>query len=519
MKIVTVAEMRAIEQRTFDTGTSEAALLERAGSAVADAVVEYVPRTERRRLLALVGKGNNGADALIAARHLRDRAGMRVTLYLLAARGADPLLERFGDAEVVTHSARSRARLRALLADADVVLDGILGIGARLPLEGAIADALAECRAVQPRSQRRVAIDVPTGVDASTGAADGVAFHADLTLATGPAKPGLLIHPGAEHAGMVRALEIGLDDADTAGAMRRLDGNSVGAMLPRRPDDSHKGTYGKVLIVGGSERYIGAAFLSATAAIRGGAGLVSLAVPPAVKAALAGASSETTYLPLVEDPAAPGHLTPGHLGPILEAARAADAVAIGPGLGPLHETRRLVLLLLERLAADGPPLILDADGLNALAGAPQESWPRPAATEWVLTPHPGEMSRLAKLDTGAVQSDRLSVAIARAREWGHVLVLKGAPAIVASPDGRARLNPFANAALAVGGTGDVLTGLIAALLAQGVTPFDAGSAGAYVHAVAGERWRAAHGPAGLPASALADLIPQTMGALRHSYAT
>src|SRR5687768_4745467 len=177
MKVVTVAEMRALEQRTFASGTAEDDLMERAGRAVAEAVVEYVPRTERRRLLALVGKGNNGGDALIAARHLRDHAGMRVALYLLAARGTDPLLVPFGDSEVVIHSARSRPRLRALLADADVVLDGILGIGARLPLEGAIAEALEECRAVHPRSQRRVAIDVPTGVNASNGEADPVGFR------------------------------------------------------------------------------------------------------------------------------------------------------------------------------------------------------------------------------------------------------------------------------------------------------------------------------------------------------
>ena len=520
MKVVTVAEMRALERQTFESGVAEPELMERAGAAVAGAIATYLPRTERRRLVALVGKGNNGGDALIAARHLRDRHGMRAALYLISPRRGDPLLETLGDVEAIVHGPRTGARLRALLRDADVVLDGILGIGARLPLSGPIGAVLEICRAVRPAGQRRVAIDVPTGVDAGTGQADPLALGADLTLATGPLKPGLLIHPGAAHTGRVRALDIGLADADPAGQVRRLDARATAALLPTRADDSHKGTYGKVLVIAGSERYVGAAHLVAGAAIRGGAGLVTLAAPPAVKAALAGSSPETTYLPLVDDPAAPGRLTAGHLGPLLDAARSADVVAIGPGLGAEPETRRLVLLLLERLAAAGSPdVVLDADGLNALAAAPAESWPLPKKRAWVLTPHPGEMARLAGLESGAVQSDRLGLTLHRAREWAHVIVLKGAPAIVAAPDGRARLGVFANSALAVGGTGDVMTGLTAALLAQGLDPFDAACAATYTHGAAGELWRAAYGAAGLPASALAELIPVALHRLRNSYVT
>ena len=520
MKVVTVSEMRALEQRTFDAGVSEPELMQTAGAAVAAGVAGYVPRTERRVLVALVGKGNNGGDALIAARHLRDRFDMRVVLYLSAARRNDPLLAPFDDAETVIHGPRTSARLRALLRDADVVLDGMLGIGARLPLSGPIAAVLKICHAVHPPAQRRVAIDIPTGVDADTGQADPLAFRADLTLATGPLKPGLLIHPGAEHAGHVRALDIGLADPDPDGVMRRLDAQIVAAVLPPRPDDSHKGTYGKVLVVAGSERYVGAALLTAGAAIRGGAGLVTLASPPSVKTALAGASPETTYLPLVDDPAAPGRLTPGHLGPLLDAAQTAGVIAIGPGLDAEPATRRLVLLLLERLAERGASVVLDADGLNALATAPRDSWPRPKSnTPWILTPHPGEMARLARAETGDVQRERLAFALRFAREWGHVVVLKGAPGIVAAPDGQVRIGTFANAALAVGGTGDVMTGLTAAFVAQRLDPFDAACAAVAVHGAAGELWRAAHGAAGLPAGALAEQIPHAMRRLRDSYVT
>ncbi|HET7767127.1 MAG TPA: NAD(P)H-hydrate dehydratase [Chloroflexota bacterium] len=517
MKVVTVSEMRALERRTFDSGVSEPDLMERAGAAIASAVAAYLPRTERRLVLVLAGKGNNGGDALIAARHLRDRHGMRLAIYLTSPRGDDPLLASLRDVDAVVHGSRSVQRLRALLADADLVLDGILGVGARLPLTGAIAAALEVCRAVRPPTQRRIAIDVPTGVDADTGSADPLAFQADVTLATGPLKPGLLIHPGAAHAGRARALDIGLTDPDPGGAMRRLDDRTVASLLPDRPDDSHKGSYGKVLVVAGSDRYVGAASLVAGAAIRGGAGLVTLACPPAVKAALAGASPETTYLPLVDDPAAAGRLTAGHLGPLLDAAHGAGAIAIGPGLGDAPETRRLVILLLERLATSGATVVLDADGLNALAASASDGWPEPTPGSWVLTPHPGEMARLAKLDPSEVQTDRLALALRKAAEWGHVVVLKGAPAIIASPDGRARLGVFANAALAVGGTGDVLTGLTAALLAQRLDPFDAASAATHVHGAAGELWRAQHGAAGLPASALAELLPTALRRVRDSY--
>ncbi|MGI8423658.1 MAG: NAD(P)H-hydrate dehydratase [Chloroflexota bacterium] len=517
MKVVTVSEMRALESRTFNAGTSERALLEQAGSAVASGVADYLPRTERRLLLALLGKGNNGGDAAIAARHLRAYHGMRAVLYLVGPRPDDPLLEwtESSEVETIVHGPQSITRLGALLLDAAVVLDGILGIGARLPLDGVIAEVLDACRATRPAAQRRIAVDIPTGVDADSGQADERAFRADLTLATGPAKPGLLIHPGAAFAGRVRTLDIGLVDPDPHGATRRLDASDVARLLPRRPDNSHKGTYGKVLVVGGSDRYVGAPLLAGGAAIRAGAGLVTLAVPAAVRNTLAGPSPETTYLPLADDPAAPGRLTPGHLGPLLDAARSVGAVAIGPGLGAEPETRRVVMLLLERLGKDGPPVVLDADGLNALAGTPADEWPSPSESRWVLTPHPGEMARLAGVDNPAVQRDRLTLARAKAREWGQVLVLKGAPSIIGSPDGQSRLSAFANAALAAGGTGDVLTGIIAALIAQGLSPFDAACAGAHVHGLAGELWRAEHGAAGMPASALIELIPRAMRNVRQ----
>ena len=521
MRLVTTAEMRALEHGAFAAGTTEVELMERAGTAVAHAAAEWLTNPRGRRTLVLAGKGNNGGDALIAARVLQGQYGAAPQIYLAADRGGDPLLAwaRNAGAPIAVHGAGSTDRLRAWLGAADVVIDGLLGIGGRLPLSGAIAEILEVCRAVRPAGQRRIAVDVPTGVQADTGQADERAFRADLTLATGPAKLGLFLHPGAALAGRVRPLDIGM--AAPSGGLSRAEALDVAQLLPARPDDSHKGTYGKVLVIAGSRRYVGAAYLAGAAAVRAGAGLVTLAIPAAVQPALAARSVETTYLPLPDDPAAPGCLTPGHLGPLLEAMAQYDAIVVGPGIGPEPATRRLVLLLAEHLAAQRmgdpprgapPPALFDADGLNALAAA--REWPQPEASRWVLTPHPGEMGRLTGKQTREVQADRLGVARDAAAAWGQIVVLKGAPSIAAAPDGHAYLNAFANAALASAGSGDVLSGVVGGLLAQGCAPRDAAVAGSYVHGLAAELWRAERGPAGLPASHLAEYVPRALRYLR-----
>ena len=514
MKLVTTEQMRTLEKQAFAAGTSEAALMERAGAAVAEAAARWLAGRRAMRVLVLVGKGNNGGDALIAARVLRETYGAEPRLYLCAGRPpSDPLLSWARDAgmPIFVHEQAPPEQLVAQLAAAEVVLDGVLGIGGRLPLRGPVAEVLRAAGETQPPGQRRIAVDVPTGVQSDTGQVDDHAFRAHVTFTTGPAKPGLFIAPGARFAGRVLPVDVGLYSPDDHPLERAGDGD-VARLLPPRSDDAHKGTYGKVLVIAGSAQYVGAAYLAGAAAVRAGAGLVTLAVPARVQAALAGRSVETTYLPLPDDREAPGCLTPGHLGSLLDAARGYEAVALGPGLGSDAATRRLVLLLAERLAEpdDWPPVLIDADGLNALAAS--GDWPRPAEARWVLTPHPGEMSRLSGLPTAEIQRDRLRVALEHAAKWGQVVVLKGAPSIVAAPDGRATLGAHANGALATAGSGDVLTGLTVGLLAQGCPPFAAAVAGCYVHGLAGELWRARHGAAGL---AVSDLLPEIPNALRY----
>ena len=520
MRLVTTAEMRALEQRAFAAGVAESDLMETAGAGVgreAAAWLGWRGPGDGRLVLVLAGRGNNGGDAIIAARTLARAFGAAVAIYLVAAREGDPLLAWTEGAGVLlaTHGTPGAdGSLRRWLGDAAVVLDGILGIGGRLPLEGPVAEILAVCREVAPAGQRRVAVDVPTGVQADTGQVDEVAFRAHLTLTTGPAKVGLFIHPGAAHAGRIRSVDIGVVPEDEPPTLWRQEAAGVAGTLPARPDDSNKGTYGKVLVVAGCERYIGAAGLAARAAVRAGAGLVTLAVPEAVRRAIAGSGLETTYLALPPDPDAPGALGAANAGAILEAAAGYDALAIGPGIGDHPSTHRLILALAAGLAEgdDSPPAVIDADALNALSLA--GDWPRPGRLRWVLTPHPGEMGRLRRKSVREVQADRLATARGAARDWGQAVLLKGAPSIVAAPDGRACLSVFANAALASAGSGDVLTGAVAALLAQGLDPFAAAGAGSYLHGLSGERWRARHGDAGLAAAHLAEDLPGAARALR-----
>ncbi|HEV2125282.1 MAG TPA: NAD(P)H-hydrate dehydratase, partial [Chloroflexota bacterium] len=516
--LVTVQEMRQLERATMRSGTSEASLMEQAGTAVAEAVARWLPRTDGRSMLVLAGKGNNGGDALIAARVLRQRFGMQPRIYLTSPRDGDPLLSWTASTAipVAHHAENGTPTVREWLHETDVVLDGLLGVGARLPITGAVAEVLQLCHQVRQSGQRRIAVDVPTGVHADTGDADAHAFAADLTLATGPAKPGLYLFPGARFAGRVQALDIGLDlDSMPLNVRRRIDWE-VAPLLPPRPDDSHKGTYGKVLVIAGSDRYIGAAYMTGAATVGTGAGLVTLAVPAHVQSAIAGARPELTFLPLPDDPQAPGRISTSHLETLLEAILKYDAVAIGPGLGTDAKTQHLVQQLADRLAksSQAPPIVFDADALNALAAAGE--WERPAQVRWVLTPHPGELGRLTQTDAKTVLADRLACAQAQADAWGQVVVAKGAPSIVASPNGRADLGVFANAALATAGTGDVLTGAIAALLAQGLDVHDAAVAGVYLHGLAGELWRAKHGRSGLPASHLVEYLPLAQRRLRES---
>jgi len=515
VKLVTSAEMRALEQAAAVAGRPPEALMEDAGLAVAQEVWVSLGAVPERQALVLVGPGNNGGDGLVAARHLHDW-GAVVTVVLLAKRGEDDAnLGRAVEGGVAVRdlSGGDLSPLDEALAGADAVVDAVLGTGRARPLEGIIAAALdrvAQARAARRGGPQLFAVDLPTGVDGDTGTVDAHALRADTTIALGCSKVGLHTLPGAEYAGRVEVIDIGLPaDAIAALPVELLNARWVRERLPVRPFGANKGTFGRVLVVAGSKRYVGAARLAALGALRAGGGLVALACPAGVQPLVASGLTEATYLPL---PDAGGVLAPEAAVEVARALPGYDALLLGPGLGQGAAQDAFVRQLLCSLPADGPKVLIDADGLNALARLPR--WWERIQPPCVLTPHPGEHARLTRRPIAEVQTDRLSAARAAARRWGQTVVLKGAYTVVAAADGRAGVNPYANPALASAGTGDVLAGAVAGLLAQGLAPFEAACCGAYLHAAAAEGLRGDLGDAGLLAGDLLPELPRTLRELR-----
>jgi len=549
VKVVTVAQMRAIEAASDAAGHTYAAMMERAGRAVAQALMARQD-VRKKRVLVLVGPGNNGGDGLVAARYLA-QAGAEVACYLTRPRDpqSDENFRRLQELRVFCTDADADPdlrRLQQLAAGADVVIDALLGTGATPPLKGTIAQVLETvgkvlCARATPRPPEWVrvggipepapaprplvvAVDGPSGLDFDTGALDPVALPADLTVTFAYPKVGHFRFPGAAALGELVVADIGTDPALAADVdLEVVTPEMVRGWLPPRPPDAHKGTFGRALIVAGSANYTGAARLAGAAAVRAGAGLVTVALPASIHSAVAATLSEATYILL---PHELGVLAEPAVEVLAEQAGRYDAMLLGPGLGQEKETAEFLTALLrgrERrpvgfLRAGEtavqpiplPPLVVDADGLNLLAR--MEGWPARLPSGTVLTPHPGEMARLMGCSVAEVQADRVGVARRGAREWGHVVVLKGAFTVVAGPDGRTVLEPFANPALATGGTGDVLAGIIVALRAQGLGPFEAAAAGAYLHGLAGELARRL-GPAGVAAGDLLPLVPEAMALL------
>ncbi len=379
-------------------------------------------------------------------------------------------------------------------------------------MEGAIADALdkVEEARTKPAGPKVFAVDVPTGVDSDTGSADPHALRADVTVALGCSKAGLHTLPGAEYAGQIEVIDIGLPkDAVDALPLELLNARWVRERLPERPASANKGTFGRLLVVGGSRQYVGAPRLAALGALRSGAGLVTVACPAGVQPMIADGLTEATFLPLSGDG---GAVVAEAAAEVASALERYDAILIGPGLGQGASQEAFVRQLLTSLDRDGPPVLIDADGLNNLSKLPH--WWERVAARCVLTPHPGEQSRLTRRSIEEIQANRLASAQEASAKFRQVIVLKGAYSMIAAPDGRAGVNPYANAALASAGTGDVLAGAIAGLLAQGLAPFEAACCGAYLHAAAAQGLKPEFGEAGMLASDLLPELPRTLRELR-----
>jgi|CXWL01.1.fsa_nt_gi NAD(P)H-hydrate epimerase len=515
MKLCTSAQMRALEAAAVNAGRSLDDLMEQAGLAVAQEVWLSLGVVAERRVLVLVGPGNNGGDGLVAARHLADWDA-DICVYLLKQREGDKNLHLLAERGVTMFTAEDDANfahLQEALDGAEVVVDALLGIGTSLPIEGSLAEILRRLRerTESARGPRVIAVDLPTGVDADTGIADPLAVTADLTVTFGVAKVGLYTLPGSEHAGRVEVVDIGLPkDAERDLPVELLTTAWVRDRLPKRPKSANKGTFGKVLVVAGSQSYVGAVRLTAEASYRAGAGLVTVATTAAVQSMIASSLPEATWLPLLEED---GAIASGTTAILLGAASGYDVVVLGPGLSRRGAVDAVVPALLRELPANVVGAVVDADALNALAAQP--GWHEGARSPLILTPHPGEMARLLESSVEAVQGNRLKTAVDAAAKFGQTIVLKGAHTIVAAPDGRVAISPHASPLLAVAGTGDVLAGTIGGLLAQGMDPFDAAACGVFVHGFAAEELGEELGDRGLLASGLLPAIPRAIQTILH----
>lgn len=483
------AEIREIERRAFTEGrVSSRALMAQAGAAVAKVALAVAPEPAGLEAVVLVGPGNNGGDGLVVAGRLV-AAGMTVTLWRHQrdAAGNAPVA---GDLLRRVVIASNLASLDAALDRAVVVIDALFGVGQRRDLP---AEVVAALKLVNDRRRQlgltRVAVDVPTGVNADDGAVRSVAFAADVTVTLGRPKRGLYVPPGFQYAGRIVVDDLGLvDDERAAGSPRLIDRSAALARLPRRDPGAHKGAAGTLLIVGGSERYPSAPGLAAEAALRAGAGLVTLAAPRGAVAPLAARVPEATFLPLSQDAA--GDIDPAAVTTIEGDLERFTAVLLGNGLGQSPGVAAVLGALLlgspaNRPTGNGAPLVIDADGLNWLTTIPQW-WDHFRRGRLVLTPHPGEMARLWGSDTKTVTADPWSVARDAAARWGQVVVLKGGHTVVATPAGALWVAEQAHPALATAGTGDTLAGTIAGFLAQGLGPEDAAVLGLYVGGRAAE---------------------------------
>lgn len=512
MKILSIDEMRRVERECVENGIPVDKLMENAGKAVAGETRRILGNIEKKQVILLIGPGNNGGDGLVAARYLHDW-GTKITLFLLGDRDKDDnnlklVLER----GITCYN--NLKGLAAQLSSADAVIDALFGTGKTRSLGGVFKQALEQVN--ENRKKRPelkiIALDLPSGLDADSGACDTACLYADYTITLGFPKPGLYNLPGAGRAGLVTIIDIGIPEYLAEGVKTEIITDKWARLvLPRRPLEANKGSFGRVLVIAGSINYIGAAYLACSGAIRVGAGLVTLATAGSLQPILAAKLIEVTYLPLPES--ASGLISKEAADIVTPELKDYNVLLIGCGLGQSEQVVAFSSSILLQPKCKLPLLVIDADTINALAKIP--GWWRKITDDAIITPHPGEMARLTGIPVAEIQSNRVCITRDMAAKWKKTVILKGANTVIAAPDGRCRVCPVANPGLASAGTGDVLAGAVAGLLAQGMNLFDAASLGVWLHARAGEIVKAELGDAGMIASDLLPVLPKTIKELKE----
>lgn len=517
LKIVTAAQMRELDHRTInESGIPGKMLMERAGSAVVEHIERSLGPARRKVVTILCGKGNNGGDGFVSARLLhRLQAKVRVIMMTPASelsKDAATMYRHFVRAAGRSHIHvfHSKDRIESIIRESDIVVDALLGTGLSAEVTGNYADAIDS---INEAACPVVAIDIPSGLHAETGAVLGRAVRATSTVTLGLPKIGLYQGKGIDLVGSVRIADIGIPSSYIESVQTGITLMTPGflrTVLPVRQTSDHKGSFGHAGIIAGSVGKTGAAAMAAKAALRSGAGLVTIAVPSSVNDIVESKLLEAMTIPMPETKART--FARSAFDRLSSFISVRSAVAIGPGLSTHPETVELIQALTPRLDR---PAVLDADALNALAG--RASLLTTCKVPPILTPHPGEMARLETDATSqSVNSDRIGTARRFARERGVFVVLKGARTVVARPDGSAAICPTGNPGMATAGTGDVLTGMMVGLLAQGLSSWDAACSATYLHGLAGDLASAEKGQAGLLAGDVIDYIPR---AIKNAYET
>lgn len=517
MRIVTASQMQELDRRTIEeAGIPGATLMERAGTGVVSAFEDTFGSPKGRTICIFCGKGNNGGDGWVVARLMRRKQAKVKTLLLGSVsdlRGdAKTMYRRFvklaGAKAVVTNP--TAASVQKALSQSDYVVDALLGTGISSTVKATYQEVI---QAINDAKRPVIAVDLPSGIHTDTGVILGTAIRADLTVTFGYPKLGLYLGQGIDCSGSVRVTDIGIPSQfidDLPGDISLLTASEMRALLPPRPASAHKGTFGHAGIIAGSPGKTGAAALAAKAALRTGVGLVTVAIPSRANPVLESKLLEAMTFPVLDTES--GTFGLQALPQIREFASLRDSIAIGPGLTTHPETTQFVQMFMKDLDR---PSVIDADGLNALAGHCEVF--KACKGQLIVTPHPGEMSRLVgHASPRAVNEHRVSVASDFAKAHGVVVVLKGARTVVAHPGGAVTICPTGNPGMASAGMGDVLTGMLAGFLAQGLVPWDAARLGVYLHGWAGDLAAATRGQAGLIAGDLIDQLPQAIMALQQT---
>jgi hydroxyethylthiazole kinase-like uncharacterized protein yjeF len=512
VKLVTTSQMQDLDRRTIhEGGIPGIVLMEHAGTGAAELLMRFFPDVRRGWVAVLAGRGNNGGDGFVIARHLTN-AGIPTRVYLFSSRDdvagdARTNLESWLDmgGELIEIAGTGNiTRAKKELATAHLFVDAIFGTGLQRAVTGDVKNVIAFINSLPTPV---MAVDIPSGLDATEGKVLGTAVRADVTTTFGLAKIGQIIEPGRQYVGRLAVVDIGIPQAfiDEADIKTHLiDREELNlSLLDPRPSDTHKGDYGHLCVLAGSPGKTGAAAMICQGALRTGAGLVTLGIPASLNPILEAKLTEAMTEPLPDAP--PGYLCSDASKAIRQLLKGKTACALGPGISTQPQVQELLLELIPRISI---PLVIDADGITAVALRPEIL--KDCTSPVVLTPHPGEMARLIGTTTKKVQEDRIGVAKAFAATYSSIVVLKGNRTVVATPDERIYINPTGNPGMASGGVGDILTGIIGGLMAQGLSPVDAALWGVYLHGMAGDLAVQTIGEISLIAGDIIDHIPRAI---------